>query len=115
MFNSDSRSNKNDILISRVKSQLDQKGLRKIRKALLSLTEMDIKASKSYNVIVIKKEEDENKMARPFNIPHKNYHEDFERIKQNEIKIESEVKIEDKIDFDPSELANSSDFDDESD
>ena len=114
MFKLDSESNKDVILNSRVKSQLKEKDLRKIEKTLLFITEMDIKASKTYNVIVIKKDENENKMARPTIIPQRNNHEAFEEIKQKELKTVSDIKIENEINSDLSELADSSDFENES-
>ena len=115
MFKLDSGSNKDDKLNSSVKSHLDKKKLSNIRKELLYLAEIDIKSSKSYNIIVIKKDENENRMAKPTIIPQRNYREDSEIIKQNKIKIKNVVKIDNVIDSDPSELANSSDFDYESD
>ena len=100
---------KDDILNLRVKSQINEKSIKKIRETLLFLTKMDIKFSKSCNVKVIKKDENENKMVVPTIIPQRNYHEDYERINQNEINIEND------IDFDQSELADSSDFENEED
>ena len=102
-----SRSNNDKILNSKIKSQLDESKIKKIRKTLLSLTEMDIKTSKLYNVIVIKKVENEN--ISPITIPQRNNHEDLGRENQNEINIENET------DFDRSELASSSDFENEND
>ena len=90
--------NKDDSLNLQVKSHADQKKLKKIRKTLLSLTEMDIKASNSYNVITIKKDENGNK---------KNYQEDLEQIKQNDVDI---VNI---ISLDPTKQVDSSDFENE--
>ena len=100
---------KDDILNMRVKSQLNEKTIKKIRETLLFLTDMDIKTSTSCNVIVIKKDENENKMVVPTIILQRNYNEGFERINQNEINIEND------IDFDQSELADSSDFENEED
>ena len=57
--------NKDNTLNSRVKSHLNEKRIKKIRKILQTLTEMDIKSSKSYIVKVIKKTENENEMAMP--------------------------------------------------
>ena len=99
----------NSALNSKIKSQLDEIKIRKIRKTLLSLAEMDIRASKSFNVVVIKKDENENKMVMPTIIKQKNYHEDLEKVNQNEINMENETN------FDSSELADSSDFENEED
>ena len=100
---------KDDILNMRVKSQLNEKTIKKIRETLLFLTDMDIKTSTSCNVIVIKKDENENKMVMPTIILQRNYNEGFERINQNELNIEND------LDFDSSELADSSDFENEED
>ena len=102
-------SNKNNKLNSESKTQLYKKGIKKIRKTLQSLTEMDIKASKPYNIIEIKKDENENKMVMPTIIPQKNYNENLEKIKQNGIIIENEINS------DTSEFADSSDFENEED
>ena len=99
----------NSALNSKIKSQLDEIKIRKIIKTLLSLAEMDIRASKSFNVVVIKKDENENKMVMPTIIKQKNYHEDLEKVNQNEINMENETN------FDSSELADSSDFENEED
>ena len=96
-----SGSNKDNLLNSRVKSRLDGKNIKKIRKELLSLTKIDIKTSKRYNIIIINEDENEDRIV--------SYNEDFERINQNEINIENETN------FDPSELADSSDFENEED
>ena len=92
------------VLNSRIKSKLDKEKIRIIRKTLLSITKMEIKTSKSYNITVIEKDNNQNKILVPVNIPQKNYYEDLEQIKQNDLNIVNE------IDFDPSEQANSSDF-----
>ena len=97
-------ANKDNILNMRVKLKLNEKKIRKIRKELLSLTEMDIKNSKPYNVIVINNDENVNIMAMPTIMPQRNNNEDSERLDQNEINIENET------DFDTSEIADSSDF-----
>ena len=102
-------SNKDNTLNMKVKSKLDEQKIRKIRKELLSLAEMDIKASKSYNVIVIKNDENVNKIALPTICPQRNNNEDFERFNQNEINIENDENL------DQSEMANSSDFENEDD
>ena len=109
MSKSNSGSNKDDIIISNERPQLDEKKIRKIRKTLLSITEMDIKASKIFNIIVIKKDENENRIAIPTFIPQRNNNVDFARIDQ------SEANIENDTDFDTSELADSSDFENEGD
>ena len=102
-------SNKDNILNSRIKSQLNEKRIREIRKTLLSLIEIEIKTSKSDNVIVIKKDENENRMAAPTIIPRIYYQEDFEKVNQSKMDIENET------DLDTSELADSSDFENEED
>ena len=101
--------NKNDELNSKVKSQLNEKKIRKIRKTLLFLAEKDIKSCKSYNIKVIKKDESDNRIVMPTIIPQKIFHEDFEKLKLNLLSIENEVNS------DQSELANSSDFENEDD
>ena len=100
--------NKNNILNSKIKSKLDEKSIRKIRKTLLSLTKKDLKSSKLYNIIFIKNDENENRMPMPITLQ-KNRHEDLESVNLIEINIENEVS------FDLSELANSSDFENEDD
>ena len=102
-------SNKNNELNTSIKSQLDEKRLRKIRKQLLFLTEMDMKDSKSFNIIVVKKDENENKIAMPTILPKRNYYEDSGKNKLND------VNIVDETDSDTSELADSSDFENEGD
>ena len=100
-------STKDIILNSRIKSQLNEKKIRGIRKTLLSLAEIDIKSADSFNIIISKKDENENSMAMPTIIPQKYYHEDLEKIKQNILIIENEINS------DESELADSSDFENE--
>ena len=109
MFKLNSGSNRENLLNSRFKYQCDEKRIRKIRRTLLTLAEIDMKTSKLYNVTVIKNEENENKMEAETIISQKSYHEDLKIIKQNEINIET------KINFNPSELADSSDLDNEDD
>ena len=101
--------NKDDELNSKLKSQLNEKKIRKIRKTLLFLAEKDIKSRKSYNIKVIKKDESDNRMVMPTIIPQKISYEDFEKLKLNSLSIENEVNS------DQSELANSSDFENEDD
>ena len=96
-------SNKDNILNWRVKAQLDQKAIRKIGKILLSLTETDIKDSKTFVVTVLKKDENENRKIVPVVPPQRNHNEDLEKIEENE------------INFDPTEQADSSDFENEND
>ena len=62
MFKLNSGSNRENLLNSRFKYQCDEKRIRKIRRTLLTLAEIDMKTSKLYNVTVIKNEENENKM-----------------------------------------------------
>ena len=104
-------SNKDSALNLRVKSQLEEKHIKKIRKTLLSLVEIDIKNSKSCNIILVKKDENENGngMVTLSINPQRNSQEDFERINQNEINIEN------KSNFDPSEIVDSSDFENDDD
>ena len=101
--------NKDNTLNSRVKSHLNEKRIKKIRKILQTLTEMDIKSSKSYIVKVIKKTENENVMAMPTIIPKKNYNENLKGVKQNVINIEDEICLKEP------EMADSSDFENEDD
>ena len=102
-----SGSCKDSTLNIQIKSKLSEKKIRKLRKSLLSLTEMDIKSSQPYNVIVIKKSENENQNAMKINIPLKNYQEDSEQRKENEGNLVNEIYL------DSSEQFNSSDFDNE--
>ena len=110
-----SRPIKDNILNLKVKSQLNEKKIKKIRKTLLSLALMDIKDSKLYNITVIKQDENENKMAIPTIIPLAINNLDFEIVNENEINFNNKINIDNQNDFDPSELANSSDFENEED
>ena len=100
-------SNKDNILNPKVKSRLGERRIRKIRKKLLFLTKMDIKTSKVLNVIIIKNDENENKIARPTFVPQRNYLQDIERTNQNELNTENET------DFDTLEQVDSSDISNE--
>ena len=102
-------ANKDSTLNLRVKSQLEEKHIKKIRKTLLSLVEIDIKNPKSFNVILVKKDENENGMVTASINPQRNFQEDSERINQ------SEINIENKSNFDPSEIVDSSDFENDDD
>ena len=104
-----SKTNKDNILNSRVKSQLDEKKIKKIRNTLFSLTEMEMRASNLYNITIIKKEENDNQMVMQNIIPQRIYHEDFE-LNQTENKIENELKY-----YDSKELVDSSDIESEDD
>ena len=79
------KSSINNTLNLRIKSQTDEKKLRKIRKTLLSLIVMEIEASKSYNVTVIKKDQNENKMIEPILFVQKNDDEILEDIDLNDV------------------------------
>ena len=100
-----SESNKNKTLNLRIKSQTDEKKLRKIRKTLLSLIVMEMKASKSYNVTVIKKAQNEIKITTA-EIIQRNFREDLEQTKQNTVNNVNENNL------DLTEQVNSSDFED---
>ena len=86
--------NKDSMLNLSVKSQLDKNKLRKIRRTLLSLTEMDLKATQSYNVTVAEKAKNENMIATPEIIPLRNDQEDLEKIKQNDVNIVNKIYFE---------------------
>ena len=101
--------NKDTKLNSRIKPKINEKNTKKVRKLLSLLTEMDIKTSKLCNVIVIKNEENENKKLIPPVIPQRYYREDLERMNQNAINIENEINS------DSPEMANSSDFENDDD
>ena len=101
-------SNINNTLNLRIKSQTDAKKLRKIRKTLLSLIVMEIEASKSYNVTVIKNNQSENEFTTPAIIP-RNFREDLEQTKQNNVNNINNIN---KINIESSEHVNSSDFED---
>ena len=101
-----SESNKNNTLNLRIKSQTDEKKLRKIRKTLLSLIVMEIEASKSYNVTVIKKDQNEIKMVEPIALLQKNDDEVLEDINLNDVNNVNENNL------DLTEQVNSSDFED---
>ena len=101
--------NEKNVLNLKVKSKLDEESTKKIRKTLLFLADMDIKASKSYNIIVIKKDECENKMTKPTIMPLIKYNGSSEKVNKNETNFENES------DLDQSELADSSDFENEED
>ena len=96
-----SRPIKDNILNLKVKSQLNEKKIKKIRKTLLSLALMDIKDSKLYNITVIKQDENENKMAIPTIIPLAINNLDFELVNEIEIPIEKDTyfvkKAEDEL------------------